>query len=250
VGLKERLKSDLTEAIRSSDKVVSGTIRMVLTAITTEEVAGKEARTLSEDEIINVLSREAKKRREAAEEFAKGNRPEKAAEEKAEGEQELAPKEPLTEEEVSQLRHVIVTPRRSTCLDKAAEFVTLGQSRDGGGWMMFNTSSGNDVIYDLPKKINSAMRKKTIPERFDHLFALTYKLHQYDFWLRDNEMWDDDGELQTAIKLLGRSWKNLLRKSNEELGIDEDFTRPGIEKLLMQFEELVDDAIQFPFKWD
>jgi hypothetical protein len=56
---------------------------MVLTAITTEEVAGKEARTLSEDEIITVLSREAKKRREAAEEFAKGNRPEKAAEEKA-----------------------------------------------------------------------------------------------------------------------------------------------------------------------
>ena len=86
MGLKETLRSDLTEAIRSSDKVVSGTIRMVLTAITTEEVAGKEARTLSEDEIITVLSREAKKRREAAEEFAKGNRPEKAAEEKAEGE--------------------------------------------------------------------------------------------------------------------------------------------------------------------
>ena len=86
MGLKETLKSDLTEAIRSSDKVVSSTIRMVLTAITNEEVAGKEARTLSEDEIITVLSREAKKRREAAEEFAKGNRPEKAAEEKAEGE--------------------------------------------------------------------------------------------------------------------------------------------------------------------
>ena len=86
MGLKETLRSDLTEAIRSSDKVVSSTIRMVLTAITNEEVAGKEARTLSEDEIITVLSREAKKRREAAEEFAKGNRPEKAAEEKAEGE--------------------------------------------------------------------------------------------------------------------------------------------------------------------
>jgi uncharacterized protein YqeY len=69
VGLKETLKSDLTEAIRSSDKVVSGTIRMVLTAITNEEVSGKEARTLSEDEIIAVLSREAKKRREAAEEI-------------------------------------------------------------------------------------------------------------------------------------------------------------------------------------
>ena len=86
MGLKETLKSDLTEAIRSSNKVVSGTIRMVLTAITNEEVSGKEARVLTDDEIITVLSREAKKRREAAEEFAKANRPDKSAEEKAEGE--------------------------------------------------------------------------------------------------------------------------------------------------------------------
>ena len=85
MGLKETLHEDLTAAIRSSDKVVSGTIRMVLTAITNEEVAGKEARTLSDEEIITVLSREAKKRREAAEEFAKAGREDKAAEEKAEG---------------------------------------------------------------------------------------------------------------------------------------------------------------------
>lgn len=86
MGLKETLHSDLTAAIRSSDKVVSGTIRMVLTAITNEEVSGKEARTLTDDEIITVLSREAKKRREAAEEFAKAGRDDKAADERAEGE--------------------------------------------------------------------------------------------------------------------------------------------------------------------
>ena len=86
MGLKETLKNDLTEAIRSSDKVVSGTIRMVLTAITNEEVSGKEARTLSEDEIIAVLSREAKKRREAAEAFEGAGHPQKAALEKSEGE--------------------------------------------------------------------------------------------------------------------------------------------------------------------
>ena len=86
MSLKETLKNDLTEAIRSSDKVVSGTIRMVLTAITNEEVSGKEARVLTDDEIITVLSREAKKRREAAEEFAKAGRADTAAEEKAEGE--------------------------------------------------------------------------------------------------------------------------------------------------------------------
>ena len=86
MSIKETLKNDLTEAIRSSDKLVSGTIRMVLTAITNEEVSGKEARVLTDDEVITVLSREAKKRREASEEFAKAGRTDKAAEEKAEGE--------------------------------------------------------------------------------------------------------------------------------------------------------------------
>ena len=104
MGLKETLHSDLTAAIRSSDKVVSGTIRMVLTAITNEEVAGKEARTLSDDEIITVLSREAKKRREAAEEFAKAGREDKAAEEKAEGEviAKYLPAQ-LTEDEINKI---------------------------------------------------------------------------------------------------------------------------------------------------
>jgi uncharacterized protein YqeY len=86
MGLKETLQSDLTEAIRSRDELSSGTIRMVLTAITNEEVAGKSARTLSDAEIITVLSREAKKRREAAEAFADAGRADRAAAEKSEGE--------------------------------------------------------------------------------------------------------------------------------------------------------------------
>ena len=86
MGLKETLQSDLTEAIRSRDEIKSGTIRMVLTAITNEAVSGKEARTLSDAEIITVLSREGKKRREAAEAFAEGGRADRAEQEKKEGE--------------------------------------------------------------------------------------------------------------------------------------------------------------------
>jgi uncharacterized protein YqeY len=86
MGLKERLREDLTEAIRSRDEITSGTIRMVLSAITNEEVSGKSARTLTDAEVITVLSREAKKRREASEAFDAGARPEKAALERAEGE--------------------------------------------------------------------------------------------------------------------------------------------------------------------
>ncbi len=86
MGLKERLRNDLTEAIRSRDELTSGTIRMVLTAITNEEVSGKTARELTDAEVITVLSREAKKRREAAEAFDTGDRPEKAVLERSEGE--------------------------------------------------------------------------------------------------------------------------------------------------------------------
>jgi uncharacterized protein YqeY len=83
-ALKDRLRADLTTAIKARDEVRSSTLRMVLTAITNAEVAGKEARELSDDDIIGVLSSEGKKRREAATAFADGGRPEMAAKETAE----------------------------------------------------------------------------------------------------------------------------------------------------------------------
>lgn len=86
MGIKEQLQRDLTEAIRSRNEIVLGTIRMVLTSIRNEEVSGKEERTLEDAEIITVLTREAKKRREAAEAFADAGRADKAELEKAEGE--------------------------------------------------------------------------------------------------------------------------------------------------------------------
>ena len=86
MSLKETLQADLNTAIKSRNSVVAETIRMVLTAITNEEVAGKEKKELSDAEIITVLTREAKKRREAAEAFDAGGRADRAAAERAEGE--------------------------------------------------------------------------------------------------------------------------------------------------------------------
>ena len=83
-GLKARLQADLSVAIKSRDELTAATLRMALTAITNEEVSGKEARTLSEDEVITVLGREGKKRRESAEAFDNANRPELATRERAE----------------------------------------------------------------------------------------------------------------------------------------------------------------------
>jgi len=84
MGLKEKLQSDLTDAIRSKDGVKSGTIRMLLAAITNEEVAGKSAKVLSDAEVITVLSREAKKRREAVEAYTQAKRDDLANKEKEE----------------------------------------------------------------------------------------------------------------------------------------------------------------------
>ena len=84
--LKDRMKDDLTTSMKARDELRTATLRMVLTAIGNEEVAGKAARSLSSEEELKVLAREAKKRREAAEAFRSGGATERAEREVAEEE--------------------------------------------------------------------------------------------------------------------------------------------------------------------
>ncbi|MEV5988343.1 GatB/YqeY domain-containing protein [Streptomyces sp. NPDC052051] len=102
--LKSKLHADLNAAIKERDELRSSTLRLTLAAITKEEVAGKEKRELSDEEITKVITREAKKRREAAEAFAQGGRAEQAEREKAEGELLAAylPKQ-LSDDELRQI---------------------------------------------------------------------------------------------------------------------------------------------------
>ena len=102
--LKERLRTDLNAAMRARDQVRLRTLRLALTSITNEEVSGDAARELSDEEILKVLTREAKKRREAAEAFESAGRADQAAAERAEGDV-LAGYLPaqLTDEELSGL---------------------------------------------------------------------------------------------------------------------------------------------------
>jgi len=85
-ALKDQLRSDLTAAMKARDEVRTRTLRMALTAVSNAEVAGATARELSDDEVLKVLTREAKRRREAADAFATAGRTEQAAAEQAEGE--------------------------------------------------------------------------------------------------------------------------------------------------------------------
>lgn len=104
MGLKQRLRDDLTAAIKGRDELTKATLRMTLTAITSAEVAGDEARVLDEPEVLKVVAKEAKKRAEAAKEFDDAGRSELAERERAEGEvlARYLP-QPLTDDEVAAL---------------------------------------------------------------------------------------------------------------------------------------------------
>jgi uncharacterized protein len=137
--LKDRLRADLQTAIKSRDELRASTLRLVLTAITTEEVAGAQARTLTDDDVVKVLTREAKKRREAATAFADAGRREQAERERAEGEviAEYLPAQ-LSDDELRELvaRAIADTgaagPRAMGQVMKAVTPVVAGRRRAAG----------------------------------------------------------------------------------------------------------------------
>jgi len=115
--LKDRLRADLTESIRARDELRTATIRMVLTAVTTAEVAGAEARELSDDEVLAVLTKEAKKRREAADAYRDAGRTDRAEREEAEAGviAEYLPT-PLTDDELAGLVEAAVAETGATSM--------------------------------------------------------------------------------------------------------------------------------------
>lgn len=137
-SLKSRLHADLTTAIKARDELHTATLRMVLSAITTEEVAGARARELSDDEVLKVLARESKKRREAATAFESGNRAELADRERAEGAviDDYLPKQ-LDDEELRALVATAVTqagasgPQAMGAVMKIATPLVAGRAEGG-----------------------------------------------------------------------------------------------------------------------
>jgi uncharacterized protein len=136
--LKARLETDLREAMKSRDELLTSTLRMAIAAVRNEEVSGKSARALSEQEVLAVLTREARKRREAATAFADAGRAEQAERERAE-EGVIAtylPKQ-LTDEELSSIVATAVAGVDATGKGamgqaiKAAQAVVAGRAEGG-----------------------------------------------------------------------------------------------------------------------
>lgn len=131
--LKDRLRADLTGAIRARDEVTTATLRMALAAISTEEVAGSSARQLSDDEVLKVLAREAKKRREAAEAFGSADRPELAERERAEGAvlDRYLPAQ-LDDQQVADLVRAAIKEAGATGLAQMGAVMRAAQARAAG----------------------------------------------------------------------------------------------------------------------
>ena len=132
--LKDRLHADLNTAMKARDELTTATLRMALTAVTTEEVAGKQARELSDDEVLRVLTREAKKRREAAEAFDRRGRAELAERERAEGERARRATCPpqLTDDELAELVAAAVAETGATEPREMGAVMKLVQPRVAG----------------------------------------------------------------------------------------------------------------------
>ena len=148
-----------------------------------------------------------------------------------------------TAAQVAELRHIIMTASRAKFVEAGAKYATCGQHKDS--FMMFTTRHGNKVVEGMAKQVATAAKKKNLTERFDALFGLTYALKSHQVWLRDNEYGSDLGE---HVKPLASAWKALLAHSDAELGIDTEFTRPGILCLLTDFAEMLSEN-RLQFKW-
>lgn len=90
-----------------------------------------------------------------------------------------------TKEELDSLRYIVVPKSRKSFLDKAMKMADAGCG---------NTSAGNDIIWNIIPWVNKAKKQKTLPLKFDAMFALTYALFENDFWMHDNELYGEGGE--------------------------------------------------------
>ena len=132
-ALKERLRHDLNTAMKARDGVTTATLRMTLTAITQEEVAGAAARELSDDEVVRVITREGRKRREAAEAYDSAGRTDLAERERAEGQvlQRYLPAQ-LDDAELAELVRAAVAEAGATTMRDIGVVMKIVQPRVAG----------------------------------------------------------------------------------------------------------------------
>ena len=137
-----------------------------------------------------------------------------------------------TPEQFAGMRLILMTDERKKEVNKKINF-----SNPQKGF--FNTHTGNLVIEKTIRELKKTKNMKNLSKKFDNLIGLTYSLNFYDYWMHDNEEWGEGGYLEKTIEQLSAIWKDLLAHTDEELGIDGEYTRKGVEEFLRQFAKTV-----------
>eukprot|EP00978_Attheya_sp_CCMP212_P023935 scaffold74307_cov51-Attheya_sp.AAC.4 len=154
-----------------------------------------------------------------------------------------------TQDQVDNIRQIMVTTKRGKTIEAMQKLILRDQF--GDEMMMFSTSYSYQVVGAFENDFKKYYRnRKSTPDKFDALLGFTFTLHQYDVWCHDNEG-DFGGD--TMIASLARMWKTLLQKTDDQLGIDSEYTRPGVTCFLEKFKETVESAyteppLKFKFK--
>jgi hypothetical protein len=150
-----------------------------------------------------------------------------------------------TVEQMAELRFVLMT-EASLAIFNDAESLVLGDQY-GTSFLMFGTEFSYQVVDSLVtmKKIVAGQEPA---EKLQHLLGYTFFLNTYDVWMYDNE-----GDMGKFTKSLALFWKNLLKNSDEELGWDETYTKPGALELLARFKKRCENEelpVSMPFKYN
>jgi hypothetical protein len=155
-----------------------------------------------------------------------------------------------TEDEVNYMRRIIITKRRADLLEKASAEILGDQA--GSPFLSFNTSFSYVVCDVLASAMRRVTKAKTADMKFDLLLAFTRALMDYDVWIHDHECGWEGPKL---IKRFAKLWKDVLTLPDAEIGIDSEYTRPGVIEFLTNFKQKVeevdygeDDRMRFRFQ--
>ncbi len=139
------------------------------------------------------------------------------------------------------MRHILITEGRDANLTKYQRII-LGEEW-GCSVVMFGSSFSDFIFSTVPPLIAELMKLEKNTSKFDHLLPLTKTLQKFDCWIYDYE--DSEG-LKKLVKALGRAWKQLLPLSDQELGIDAEFTRAGVICMLMNLKKSLEESYDKP----
>ncbi len=153
-------------------------------------------------------------------------------EEDSDEEETEAAKAKYTTEEMNSTRWIMINKSRDQCLDDMSKLILKDQA--DSSFMMFSTSYSYDVLYSFEYLKKRVLARKSPSQKLDILIAYTHTLFEHDVWMHDNE-----GDMGAFVKGLAAQWKKLLKNSDEALGWDLEYTKPGVMALLEMFQERI-----------